>query len=238
MRFFDEGLAEHVAYALLPDRGRERDEGRRIAALAHSRFHLRFEDLLDPEAFMRRQDEYLLYALGEVWVAALVEACGQEAPARLLRTFGRAAAPQALAGADLWRHGLQAQGCDLERVNGGSEEILRRAEREAGDFPIATARFLGGSDGDALAFELAVQAPAGGAFETTLRVRADADAPADEIRVRNARVTVGKPQRVLIAPPARAGKRLELQVGARTHPEGRPFFTRWQSTARALDGQR
>src|SRR5262249_14864807 len=67
MRFFDEGLAEHVAWQLLPDGASARDEARRIAALAHSRFHLRFEDLLEPEAFLRRHDEYLLYALGEVW---------------------------------------------------------------------------------------------------------------------------------------------------------------------------
>jgi len=77
-----------------------------------------------------------------------------------------------------------------------------------------------------------VEAPAGGAFDTTLRVRADADTPADEIRVRSARVTAGAPHRLLIAPPARAGKRMEFQVGARTRAEGRPFFTRWQSTAR------
>jgi len=118
-RFFDEGLAEHVVYALLPDRAWARDEGRRIGALARSRFHLRFEDLLEPEAFLRRHDEYLLYALGEAWVAALVEACGQPAPARLLRTFGRAATPQTLGGVEMWRYGLQEQGCDLERVNGG-----------------------------------------------------------------------------------------------------------------------
>ena len=54
-RFFAEGLAEWVTYQLLGPTaagGPRRDDARRVAGLAHGRFRLRFQDLLDPEDFV------------------------------------------------------------------------------------------------------------------------------------------------------------------------------------------
>ena len=232
LRFFAEGLAEYVAYELLTDRQPERDRARRIAALAKSRFHLRFEDLLAPKPFLRHHDEYLLYALGEVWVAALVDSCGQAAPARVLRRFGGAGVPQTLEGLDLWRQSLQLDDCDLDRVVSTFEQRLRRLERAAADAPIATGAFVARED-SGLVFELAVKAPTEGPFRVTLRVRSDADAPPSQVRVQTISLSVGAPQRVLVPAPARLGQRLEFQVGAAVVPEGRPFFNRWESTTLA-----
>ena len=145
-RFFAEGLAEWVTYQLLgpaAEGAPRRDEARRIAGLAHGRFRLRFQDLLDPESFLARHDEYLLYALGEVWVAALVETCGATSPAKVLRAFGRAAGPQRLRGTELWRNTLQGAGCDLDRVVGRYEQRLRQAEADAAAVPIANGSLVG-----------------------------------------------------------------------------------------------
>jgi hypothetical protein len=231
LRFFWEGLAEYVAYDLLADRGVERDQSRHIAALAKSRFHLRFEDLLTPKAFIERHDEYLLYALGEVWVAALVETCGQGAPARALRRFGGAGVPQTLAGLDLWRQSLQLDGCDLDRVVGAFERRLRRLERDAtAVLPIAAGKFVERED-DSLSFEVAVKsATTQGPFQVTVRVRSNADALPAEVRSRTILLPAGLPERIFVAAPRDLGKRLEFQVGASALPDGRPFFTRWEST--------
>jgi hypothetical protein len=230
LRFFAEGLAEHVAHELV-DRPLERAESRRIAALARSRYRLRFEDLLAPTQFLARHDEYLLYALGEVWAAALVDACGAAAPGKLLAAFGRADTPQTLTRGELWRHALQGLGCDLERVVGRFEQLLRRLEPDAARVPIATAR-LAGEEGSSLVFEVKVTAPTPGPWPTTILVRAGADTPRDQTRVHELTVPAGAPQRVLVPAPPGLGQRLEFQVGARERAESRPFFTRWQSATR------
>ena len=145
-RFFAEGLAEYVSYELLGPAAAgapRREDARRIAGLAQARFRLRFQDLLDPEDFVARHDEYLLYALGEVWVAALVDSCGAGSPGKVLRAFGRAAGPQRLRGAELWRNTLQEAGCDLDRVVGRYEQRLRQAAADADAVPIAGASLVG-----------------------------------------------------------------------------------------------
>ena len=82
-RFFAEGLAEYLAYRAAAASaegdvppgttpgGSPAWPGRATACASRTCWI--------PEAFLARHDEYLLYALGEVWVAALVEACGQPA---------------------------------------------------------------------------------------------------------------------------------------------------------------
>ena len=255
LRFFAEGLAEYVAYQLEPgaagaetpersagaalsevsdaDGDQPRVQARRIAALARSRFHLRFEDLLAPRSFVQRHDEYLLYALGEVWVAALVDTCGQPAPARVLRRFGGTGIPQTLAGLDLWRQSLQLDGCDLDRVVGAFEQRLKRLEPDAAALPIATGTFVA-KEGERLIFQVGVKAPSAGPCQVTVRVRGDADATPDEIRAHTVPVSANAPRRrISVAAPDRLGQHLEFQVGARTRPDGPAFFTRWQSTTLA-----
>jgi hypothetical protein len=228
LRFFAEGLAEYVAYEL-DGLTEQREHARLVAALAHRRFQLRIEDLMAPERFLARHDEYLLYALGEVWVDALVATCGPDLPARLVGAFADPDAPQALTGLELWRTTLQQQGCELDRVIGRYEQGLRRLEVPAAALPVASARLVGPA-GDALAFDVQVAAPTPGPWPLSLRVRDDATTPSDDVRMETAPVRVGETRRLLVPRPARGGKRLEFQVGASRDPETRPFFTRWQST--------
>jgi len=235
-RFFAEGLAEYVSYELLGPAAAgapRREDARRIAGLAHARFRLRFQDLLDPEDFLTRHDEYLLYALGEVWVAALADTCGAGSPGKVLRAFGRADGPQRLHGAELWRNTLQGAGCDLDRVVGRYEQRLRQAAADAAGVPIAGASLVGEADGQLL-FQLTVQAPepGDGPWRVTVRVRDDPESPPDQVVIRTVTWSPGKTGPIAIPAPPGTGRRIQFQVGARSHPEAPAFFSRWQSSTR------
>jgi hypothetical protein len=227
LHFFSEGLAEYVAYELEPQPA-ERAHARRIAALARARYQLRLEDLMDPGLFLARHDEYLLYALGEVWVAGLVDACGPKLPARLVATFGDPTLPQSLAGLELWRAALQRNGCDLDRVMSRYEQRLSAAERSATSVPTASARWLG-EEGGKLRFELSVQARTAGPWQVTLRLRDDPSTPPDEVVSYTTSLSAGATTRLEVSPPGRAWKSFEVQVGAARDADTRPFYTRWRS---------
>ncbi|HVU51928.1 MAG TPA: hypothetical protein VHL80_14625 [Polyangia bacterium] len=229
-RFFAEGLAEYVAYELSPELPDEREGARRAAALAHRRYRLRFQDLLEPTKFIERYDELLLYPLGELFAAALVETCGRDAPREVLRAFASADTPQSLAGFDLWRYALQAQRCDVDRVLGRYEAALRGLETAAArTVPVATGR-LGRRDGDALVFEVTLGEEPAGTWPVSVRVRTDATAPVDAVAVGQARVAAGRSAEIRVPLPAGAQEHVEFQVGARFGVRG-ALFSRWQSTA-------
>src|SRR5690242_10311335 len=60
------------------------------------RHEVEFEELVDVRLLQRRRDPNLVYPLGEVSVAALVDRYGDQAPARLLRAFARKDRPPQL----------------------------------------------------------------------------------------------------------------------------------------------
>jgi hypothetical protein len=228
-RFFEEGLAEYVAFELLTDLRDERQRAREVAALAHDRYHMRFQDLLAPKAFIARYDESLLYPLGEVFTAALVETCGHESPSAVLRAFASPDTPHSLEGLDLWRTVLRKQRCDLDRVLGRYEGQLRRLAPAAVEtIPVATAS-LAGKEGDELIFAVTVAARTPGPWAVAVRVRADADAPHDAVAIGKTRVRAGETAQIAIRRPDGAGRSVEFQVGARVSTRA-ALFTRWEST--------
>jgi hypothetical protein len=230
VRFFAEGLAEYVAYELGADLQSERESARRVAALAHERFRLRFNDLLDPKSFVARHDEFLLYPLGEIFVDALVETCGRQSPARVLRSFASADTPQTLEGFDLWRFALQSQRCDVDRVLGQFERRLRRLQPVASEtVPVATAS-LAGREGDTLIFDVAVDARTAGPWPVSVRVRPDATSPQSALTIVEKKMAAGEPIQIEVPVPQGSRSRVEFQVGARVGLRS-GFFTRWQSTA-------
>jgi hypothetical protein len=229
-RFFDEGLAEYVAFELRGDLGDEREGARRVAALAWRRYRLRFQDLLAPKQFLERHDELLLYPLGELFAAALVETCGREAPREVLRTLASAETPQSLEGFDLWRYALQARRCDVDRVLGRFETSLRQLEPLAAEtVPVATAR-LARREGDALVFEVALGAKPAGAWPVIVRVRSDASASPSAITAGHARIDAGETATIRVPIPDGAEARVEFQAGARFGIRS-ALSTRWLSTA-------
>ncbi|HXU81443.1 MAG TPA: ABC transporter permease [Polyangia bacterium] len=231
LRFFSEGLAEYVAYELEPQ-PEEREHARRMAALARTRYQLHVEDLMSPGAFVARHDEFLLYALGEVWVAGLVEACGPQLPARLVATFADPTLPRSLAGLELWRAALQRHHCDLDRVMSRYEQRLRRLEPSTNLVPLASARLVDEEAGRLVFEVVVVEAPTPGPWQVTVRLRDDPGTPVDDWVIETFPVTKGTPQRLPVRPPVRQGQRFEFQVGAAKDDQARPFFTRWQSVTR------
>jgi hypothetical protein len=229
-RFFAEGLAEYVAFELRGGFESEREGARRVAALAHRRDRLRFQDLLAPQTFLERHDEVLIYPLGEVFAAALVETCGKGSPSAVLRTFASADTPRSLEGFDLWRYALQARRCDVDRVIGKFEAHLRELEPAADEtVPVATARLVR-REGDELVFEVAVGAKPDGAWPVVVRARTDASAAPDAVRAGEARVAAGQTVEIRVPVPEAAEARVEFQAGARFGTRN-ALFTRWQSTA-------
>ncbi len=229
LRFFMEGLAEYLAFELVPGRDEERATARQIAALARQQFRLRWEDLQDPEGFLTRHDEYLLYPLGEVWVAALVEACGREMPARVLRALGDPEGPQTLSGSRLWQHALQGLRCDLSHVAARHDRIFARLLPEAERLPRASAAFLR-EEGDTLLFQLRVSAPTPGPWTVHLRVRDNPDSARAHTTLARFPLATGDTRQVAVSRPALTGRRFEYQTGASSTEAAPAFFTRWLST--------
>lgn len=115
IRFLHEGLATYVELQLFGS-DKDRAWNRREIAGAWSRGKVPLESLMNNEALSKVREPNLAYALGESFARALVESQGRDAPARLLRAFGRKNAPTGLHGQALWRDTMQAAGLSLDRV--------------------------------------------------------------------------------------------------------------------------
>ena len=250
--FFSEGIAEWVSYRTLSHGKRPDYPGladtqralRMLAAAAWERFDLEFEDLLYRGAFAARYDDALVYALGEAWVTALADTCGDHMPGEVLRAIGRDDAPQRIGGRRFWEDSLQAAGCDVERVNVELNLMMRALEPATRAIP----RLSGGAtvSDDALTFTLMLTRPAGPAdapdassaelagatvYEVILRVRNSADAAGTAVITRFGRTTAEKPVVLTIPRAAVSGARYQFQFGVRFIPGERPFFERWQTGA-------
>jgi hypothetical protein len=112
-RFFHEGLATYLEHRLFGS-GATARSNRSIAAMMRQRREVEFEELVDGKLLQRRRDPNLVYPLGEVFVAALVDRHGDEAPARLLRAFARKDRPRQMEKMELWRDSFQSAGLTLE----------------------------------------------------------------------------------------------------------------------------
>ncbi len=114
-RFFVEGMAQYLSFAIVPEEQR-RSSNRAIAAVAWKRQDIRFDDMSDP-GFASRHDPDLYYSLGDLWTESFVAVCGEAALGDFLRAAGSDDVPRSLSGTVFWHGTLVALGCELERVN-------------------------------------------------------------------------------------------------------------------------
>jgi hypothetical protein len=84
-----------------------------------------FDLLSDDERLCEERDDAVVYALGESFFQALVDAYGKDAPARLLGSMARPGVRHDLTGAAWWYDTAQGAGIDLERVLGRQAEATR-----------------------------------------------------------------------------------------------------------------
>jgi hypothetical protein len=114
-RFFHEGVASYVEYRFFRTSA-ELARLRRSAAVAHAWAPVQFADLAKDAEWSRKRDRNLVYPLGEIFCAALVQTCGDAASGQLARAFARPGAPKDLTGVTLWQDTFQACGLSLETV--------------------------------------------------------------------------------------------------------------------------
>ena len=133
IRFLHEGLATDVEQKHFSTDA-ERAKNRRSVAAAWARGRVPFELLCGNDKLIRERDPNLVYPLGEVFARALIDTHGADAPARLLRAFGRGNTPTGLTGTALWRDTMQAANLDLDRVVAAYEGACAKVAEEEKDF--------------------------------------------------------------------------------------------------------
>lgn len=229
-RFFAEGSAEYVAFELVPA-PEVRRWARRAALATWKRQQVRFEDLANGDRFAARHDTNAVYAIGETWTAALVEAYGRGALGDVLRAMGRADAPRGLAPSAFWQDTLQAAGYDLEHVVAVWEDGMHELEREEAAFLEALPRLGGGvarSDDEEVVFVAVLdRLPLPGTrFRLRVRDRSGASDTETQDYV-GARFAV---DRVRFSVPRShlRGRTFEYQFGQVFEVEAWPYFEEWQ----------
>jgi hypothetical protein len=223
--FFSEGLAEWASYEILglPE---QRQALRLLAALAWQRFNLRFDDFLYASAFRARFDESLIYALGEAWVSALAQVCGNQAPGAALQAMARPNAPRQLAGGAFWRDTLQASGCDLSAVNGRFSLWMRDYRSELNAVPILTGAIE--ATGEQLLVTLMLNGPKPGrAYKVSVRVRDNPNASPAAVYSQSAELKTGERITLKLPQYGISGERFQYQLGVEFLPGQRSFFGRW-----------
>jgi hypothetical protein len=182
LRLFDEGLAEHFAYRLVPDAAKV--EARWLeATLAKERFRINEADLFALDNFRARFAEMLLYPVGYTWLEALTSLCGDDTPARVLRALSDPKAPKDLAGQALWRNTLTAVRCDANQVALRWEELLTKKAGELRDDIARVPVIAGGinrTDDDAIVLRAEIEGTKLEASSYQVNTRASADAPPSE----------------------------------------------------------
>lgn len=221
---FSEGLAEYVASSLLKSE-REDPTWLPLAGTAVTRLDITFDDLVDQSRFLARYDPNLVYPVGHSWVVALVRACGEQAPQRVLRSMRREDLPQRLSGRDFWEQVMLGARCSLEVVNARWLSAMQRAARAA-KIPTPVGVFVG--KGERAQFEVDLEgARPDATYSVGLRVR---DNPRSSLAQTAHARGRWQGEAVVLEVDARvvAGERFQFQVGVVPLAGGRPFFGRWQ----------
>ena len=125
-RFFHEGVATYVERRFFSTGAAV--EKRLGPAILASREEASFARLVDNTKLRAEHDSYLVYSLGEVFVAATVERFGDEAPGEIARTFATKRHTEGLSGVLLWRSVFQAAGFSLNEAVDEYYQLLDAAQ--------------------------------------------------------------------------------------------------------------
>jgi hypothetical protein len=134
--FFIEGMAQYTSFKIVPD-DPTRTTNWTISSVAWDRFNITFDELANRQLFEAQYDPELLYGIGDIWVDAMVEVCGEASLGDFLRSNARKDTPGNLFGVSYWRHHLNQIGCGLEQVNHAWREQMQSIvdNRSEGAFP-------------------------------------------------------------------------------------------------------
>ena len=205
-----------------------------MAATYWTRYKIGFDDLIRKSSFKLKHDENLSYALGETWVMALAQTCGERAMGDLLRAMGKEKAPKELEGVLLWQDSLQAIGCDLESVNDKWTRYLADISHKGGGKQLLRMRGgVAGREDDKLILIAYLSQPIKDTHSLFI-VRVRDDPNADETQVRSYYGVVRSntdPMEIKFRVPVSLfiGHRFEYQFGYFFNKEVYPYFEPWQS---------
>ena len=234
--FFIEGMAQYTSFALVPDPPTQTTNWA-ISSVSWERNDITFSALANRAAFEAVYDPELLYGIGDIWVAAMVDQCGEQSLGDFLRSVGKRGAPRSLTGATFWRHHLNQINCSLDDVNhrwrGIMQEIID--DGHGGAFPVYKNVALNVRD-EVLVVSARAEHADGAPRPVRYLIRV-----ANETKVANT-VSAIRPGKytdhdgytdVEFSVPLQAleGRRFSFQIGFVPFPDSRYYFEKWRSGA-------
>ncbi len=236
--FFIEGMAQYLSFSIVDDTG-AREKNWQLAAVARKKQGIEFDDILDHNEFSRRHDSELAYSLGDTWVSALVDVCGEQVLGEFLRQVGVTTSSPGVSARQFWNENLSAIGCNLSSVGDHWRQTLESLSTSTipGLFP------------DIVGVDVWRDNKAVGSADTlTVKVTLDGDHPETipedfYLKIRAASTLVSAPNRVfngqqLDADPLTAqftvpvsqapSGILEFQAGYVPKTGGRAYYAPWR----------
>lgn len=175
-RFFHEGVASYVEWRV-GDRAASRETYEQWAAAIHSRNPVRPEQLMTNSELTARFDTNIVYPLGQVFAAAIVDVYGDEAIPKLAQAFVRPGAPQSVSGLALWQDTFQACRMNLENVISRYQSMLDELVKQHETFIQSLPRLQGVVSQDSIGATIEVDAQAPEGWMIVCRTRRTEDSP-------------------------------------------------------------
>jgi hypothetical protein len=132
-RFFNEGVATHVALDLFGTEEEVASWNRQIAGVV-SRGNVPFPKLSDNDVLRQARDPELVYPLGLAFCRGLVRIGGAQTVQKTMAAFRRLPTGVPWKGEQLWRHVFAEAGVDLDRVIAAYEEEVATQLQEHAAF--------------------------------------------------------------------------------------------------------
>lgn len=77
VNFFIEGMAQYTSFKIVPDEA-SRESNWLVSSVSWKRHNIKFAQLANRRAFAALYDPEMLYGIGDIWVEAMAQVCGQE----------------------------------------------------------------------------------------------------------------------------------------------------------------
>ncbi len=212
VRFFEEGLAMHYEQV-----NSDRPPDHRWAGLAYATEQARFDLLVEDSHRARTHDGDQAYALGEVFVSALLEEHGDAAVACVLTSIG-GIGDDDISGMSLWALAMGECGYDLDAVVARYYVLLEAA---ASDMPKPLPELSARLDKPRAQLAVTIEHPQPSATYVC-RFRDDADTPRNQWETRTVRDGACD-----VPGTALSGTGFEYQLGFRLDGHTWPLHYKW-----------
>ena len=232
--FFLEGMAQYTSFAIVPDE-RRRQTNWTLSSVAWERQDITFDQLAFRGVFDATFDAELIYGLGDLWVDAMVQHCGESSLGDFLRSTAAVNSPRDLQGPPYWRYQLSAINCDLDQINHLWRQRMQQIvdTRTDGGFPtfsdVAT-RIAN----DRLQLTITLTPDPAGALPQRYLLRM-----ANETSIANRPHRIVRGQIIERGPETTVqfdlplssitGQRFRYQLGFVPYPDSRHYFEKWRN---------